>query len=97
MFERRTNGTDSSYVPTFLILTLLHRLPKIKGWIDANNPGDPLIPFSVALEERLAPLSEEEKEAEQKSAGAQSALGKITQAGYASLDVSQLCTLRNVS
>jgi obg-like ATPase 1 len=65
-------------------------LPKIKGWIDANNPGDPLIPFSVALEERLAPLSDEEKEAEQKSAGAQSALGKITQAGYASLDVSQL-------
>jgi obg-like ATPase 1 len=65
-----------------------HRLPKIKAWIDANNPGDPLIPFSVSLEERLAPLSAEEKEAEQKSAGAQSALGKITQAGYASLEVS---------
>ena len=67
------------------------RLPKIKAWIDANNPGDPLIPFSVALEERLAPLTEEAKEAERKSAGAQSALGKITQAGYASLDVSRLC------
>jgi obg-like ATPase 1 len=66
------------------------RLSKIKAWIDTHNPGDPLIPFSVALEERLAPLSAEEKEAEQKSAGAQSALGKITQAGYASLDVSQL-------
>jgi obg-like ATPase 1 len=62
-------------------------LPKIKAWIDVNNPGDPLIPFSVALEERLAPLSAEEKEVEQKSAGAQSALGKITQAGYASLEV----------
>lgn len=66
---------------------LLSRLPKIKTWIDEHNPGDPLIPFSVALEERLAPLSAEEKEAEQKSAGAQSALGKITQAGYASLEV----------
>jgi obg-like ATPase 1 len=65
-------------------------LPKIKAWIDTNNPGDPLIPFSVALEERLAPLSAEDKEAEQKSAGAQSALGKITQAGYASLDVSRI-------
>jgi ribosome-binding ATPase YchF (GTP1/OBG family) len=63
------------------------RLPKIKAWIDANNPGDPLIPFSVALEERLAPLTAEEKEEEQKKAGAQSALGKITQAGYSSLDV----------
>jgi ribosome-binding ATPase YchF (GTP1/OBG family) len=64
----------------------LPRLPKIKTWIDANNPGDPLIPFSVSLEERLSALSEEEKAAAQKE-GAQSALGKITQAGYASLDV----------
>lgn len=66
-------------------LSNLSRLPKIKGWIDTNNPGDPLIPFSVELEERLS-LSGEEKAADQKE-GAQSALGKITQAGYASLDV----------
>jgi obg-like ATPase 1 len=83
------------YVLLLICFTLsshpsLPRLPKIKAWIDANNSGDPLIPFSVALEERLAPLSAEEKEAEQKSAGAQSALGKITQAGYASLEVSSL-------
>ncbi|KAK0195882.1 P-loop containing nucleoside triphosphate hydrolase protein [Armillaria mellea] len=60
-------------------------LPKIKAWIDANNPGDPLIPFSVSLEERLAAMSPEEKEEEQKKIGAQSALPKITQAGYSSL------------
>ncbi|KAF7375118.1 Obg-like ATPase 1 [Mycena sanguinolenta] len=62
-------------------------LPKIKGWIDENNPGDSLIPFSVALEERLAPMSPAEREEEQKTVGAASALGKITQAGYASLDL----------
>ncbi|KAI3604341.1 gtp binding protein [Moniliophthora roreri] len=62
-------------------------LPKIKAWIDANNLGDPLIPFSVALEERLATMSPEEKEEEQKKVGAQSALPKITHAGYASLDL----------
>ncbi|TDL25643.1 hypothetical protein BD410DRAFT_826284 [Rickenella mellea] len=62
-------------------------LPKIKGWIDEHNPGDPLIPFSVALEERLALLPEEERADAEKEAGAQSALGKITQAGYASLDL----------
>jgi hypothetical protein len=62
-------------------------LPKIKGWIDEHNPGDPLIPFSVSLEERLAPLSDADKEAEQKSIGATSGLGKITQAGYSSLEV----------
>lgn len=35
-------------------------------------------------------MTDEEKEAEQKSAGATSVLGKITQAGYSSLDVSDL-------
>ncbi|KAH9933656.1 P-loop containing nucleoside triphosphate hydrolase protein [Epithele typhae] len=63
-------------------------LPKIKGWIDENNPGDPLIPFSVALEERLMSLSSDEERAEEeKKVGATSALGKITTAGYASLEL----------
>ncbi|OCB90195.1 cytoplasmic protein [Sanghuangporus baumii] len=63
-------------------------LPKIKAWIDEHNPGDPLIPFSVALEERFALMeTPEEREEEQKKIGATSALGKITQAGYVSLDL----------
>jgi len=62
-------------------------LSKIKAWIDTNNPGDPLIPFSVSLEERLLKLSDEDQEAELKNIGTQSALGKITQAGYSSLDL----------
>lgn len=70
----------------------LYRLPKIKAWIDANNPGDPLIPFSVALEDRLAQMSSaEERREEETKIGAQSALGKITQAGYSSLDVRLFC------
>jgi ribosome-binding ATPase YchF (GTP1/OBG family) len=51
-------------------------LPKIKGWIDEHNPGDPLIPFSVAFEERLAPLEGQEKKEEEETAGATSALPK---------------------
>ena len=70
-----------------LTLWNVYRLPKIKAWIDANNPGDPLIPFSVALEDRLAQMSPEEKFDEEKKISASSALGKITQAGYSSLDV----------
>ncbi|OCH94907.1 hypothetical protein OBBRIDRAFT_788910 [Obba rivulosa] len=62
-------------------------LPKIKAWIDEHNPGDPLIPFSVALEERLEAMPEEEREEEQKKIGAVSALAKITTAGYSSLDL----------
>ncbi|KAF9473745.1 hypothetical protein BDN70DRAFT_816785 [Pholiota conissans] len=63
-------------------------LAKIKAWIDEHNPGDPLIPFSVALEERLAQITDPaERKAEEEKAGATSALPKITQAGYASLDL----------
>jgi len=72
------------------------RLPKIKAWIDTNNPGDPLIPFSVSLEERLLKLSDEDRESELKNIGTQSALGKITQAGYSSLDVGVTPQSRNV-
>lgn len=66
-------------------------LPKVKAWIDENNPGDSLIPFSVALEERLVNMSEEEKVEEAEKLGlpkgSPSALGKITTSGYASLDL----------
>ena len=63
-------------------------LPKIKAWIDEHNPGDPLIPFSVALEERLALLADdEERKAEEERIGAKSCLPKITHVGYTSLDV----------
>ena len=72
------------------------RLPKIKAWIDTNNPGDPLIPFSVSLEERLLKLSDEDRESELKKINTQSALGKITHAGYSSLDVRVTPQLRNV-
>ena len=44
-------------------------LPKIKAWIDENNPGDALIPFSVALEERLVNMTEEEKIEESEKLG----------------------------
>ena len=49
-----------------------------------------MIPFSVALEERLASLSHEEQLEEEKKIGSQSALGKITNAGYTSLEASYL-------
>ena len=68
---------------------MFSRLPKIKAWVDEHNPGDPIIPFSVALEERLFNMaSDEDRAEEEKAIGATSALGKITTAGYISLDVS---------
>ena len=67
-------------------------LPKIKAWIDENNPGDLLIPFSVAFEQRLEDMGEEEAKEEEKKVGATSALGKITTAGYASLNLIRFFT-----
>jgi len=69
-------------------------LAKIKAWIDEHHPGDPLIPFSVALEERLAAMeTQAEKDEELKKIGTTSQLTKITHAGYSSLDVSMLVVL----
>lgn len=63
-------------------------LPKIKAWIDENNPGDMCIPFSVSLEQRLADMSEEDCKAECEKLGLPgSALGRITTAGYNSLNL----------
>ncbi|KAK4054024.1 hypothetical protein OIO90_003669 [Microbotryomycetes sp. JL221] len=62
-------------------------LPKIKAWIDEHNTGDLLIPFSVALEERVAAEfgNEEAQKEELEKLGTTSALGKITTAGYQAL------------
>ncbi|ETS60332.1 hypothetical protein PaG_05530 [Moesziomyces aphidis] len=65
-------------------------LAKIKAWIDDNNPGDLLIPFSVALEERLLALGSPEAEAAELATlgdNITGALGKITKAGYDGLDL----------
>lgn len=66
----------------------LNRLAKIKAWIDENNPGDLLIPFSVALEDRLVSMPDDASRAKELEAlGTTSALSKITSAGYASMNV----------
>lgn len=83
--------SHSTMYPSLKPRLICSRLPKIKAWIDENNPGDPLIPFSVALEQRLAPLEPAER-AEAEKESAPSALGKITHAGYNSLSVSSPIT-----
>ncbi|CAG8563172.1 1718_t:CDS:2 [Funneliformis caledonium] len=63
-------------------------LPKIKAWIDENNPGDLLLPFSASFESQLSALStKEEKEKFMTEKDAQSALPRIIVAGYQSLQL----------
>lgn len=53
-------------------------LPAIAEWCKTNSPGDPIIPISVALEERLAAFeSDEEVKEECKKIGGDSALPKV--------------------
>lgn len=68
-------------------------LAKIKAWIDANSPGDVMIPLSCSLENTLVAFSPEERQEYLKSleqeAGAPvaSALPKIITTGYSSLQL----------
>ena len=52
-------------------------LPKIAEWVKTNATGDPVIPISVQLEERLAVMSEAEMAEELKTIGTKSALPKV--------------------
>lgn len=52
-------------------------LPKIAEWVKTNATGDPVIPISVQLEERLAVMSDAEAAEECKTIGTKSALPKV--------------------
>ncbi|KAL1604440.1 Obg-like ATPase [Nothophoma quercina] len=52
-------------------------LPKIAEWVKTNATGDPVIPISVQLEERLAVMSDAEAAEECKNIGTKSALPKV--------------------
>lgn len=71
-------------------------LPKMKEWIDANSPGDILIPFSGTFEQKFASAASEGPEALdefKKSCGnTVSVLPKIIVAGYAALHLGYFFT-----
>jgi len=67
-------------------------LPKLKEWIDKNDPGALLIPFSGVLESKVVDMPEDEKAAYLKEAGATSALDKIITQGYKALQLQYFFT-----
>lgn len=60
-------------------------LPKIKAWIDENDPGSVLIPFSGAFELKVIEMDPEARANYLKEVGATSALSKIIKTGYKTL------------
>ena len=68
-------------------------LPKIAEWIKQNASGDPIIPISVAFEERLAAFETEAEAAEEcKNLGTKSALPKVIVTMRQALDLGSFFT-----
>uniref|UniRef100_A0AC34QYU5 Obg-like ATPase 1 n=1 Tax=Panagrolaimus sp. JU765 TaxID=591449 RepID=A0AC34QYU5_9BILA len=67
-------------------------LPKIKQWIDENDNGAVLIPFSGAFELKLLDLEKEERDEFLKKNGTTSALDKIVKTGYKALQLEYFFT-----
>lgn len=60
-------------------------LPKIKEWVEARNPRDPIIPFSADLENKLFDMSPEEQQAYLTEHKTRSMLARIIKTGYSRL------------
>jgi len=67
-------------------------LPKLKEWVDANDPGAMMIPLSGVLETQLADLSPEDRDKFCKENNTQSSLDKIIVQGYKALQLQYFFT-----
>uniref|UniRef100_A0A069DSU9 Obg-like ATPase 1 n=1 Tax=Panstrongylus megistus TaxID=65343 RepID=A0A069DSU9_9HEMI len=67
-------------------------LPKIKEWIDKNDPGALIIPFSGVLENKLSEMDEAERKAFLDENKITSALEKIIVQGYKALQLQYFFT-----
>ena len=68
-------------------------LPKIKEYVDKNDPGAMIIPFSGAFEQKLMDLeSEDEKKAYLEETKCTSVLDKIVVQGYKALQLEYFFT-----
>lgn len=67
LFDKRKKRIELTVIlwPVFAICLFYYsilRLPKIKEWIDANDPGAQLIPLSGVFEHKLMDMPEDEKQ-----------------------------------
>lgn len=65
----------------------------IKDWVAKESPGDPVIPFSVAFEEHIRSLPDEEKKEYMKSHKLNTMLPKIIKSGYQALHLINFFTV----
>lgn len=68
-------------------------LPRIKEWVEARNPHDPIIPFSADLELKLFDMTPAEVEAFCKENKTRSMLARIIKMGYSRLRLISMFTV----
>jgi len=67
-------------------------LPKIKEWVDKNDPKAAIIPFSGAFEHKLSEMEPDERKKYMEEVGANSNLEKIIVTGYKTLQLAYFFT-----
>uniref|UniRef100_A0AC34FJ91 Obg-like ATPase 1 n=1 Tax=Panagrolaimus sp. ES5 TaxID=591445 RepID=A0AC34FJ91_9BILA len=67
-------------------------LPKIKQWIDENDSGGVLIPFSGAFENKVLDMDENDRQEFYKNNSTSSSLDKIVKTGYKALQLEYFFT-----
>lgn len=67
-------------------------MPKIKEWIDKNDEGGVLIPFSGAFELKIVEMEPDQRDAYLKENSITSALDKIVKTGYKALQLEYFFT-----
>jgi obg-like ATPase 1 len=68
-------------------------LPRIKEWVEARNPKDPIIPFSAELENKLFDMTPEEAKAYCTEQKTRSMLARIIKMGYSRLRLISFFTI----
>ncbi|CAD7090151.1 unnamed protein product [Hermetia illucens] len=67
-------------------------LIKIKEWVDKNDPGAPIIPFSGMFEQKISEMEEAERKAYEEETKCHSVLDKIIVTGYKALQLEYFFT-----
>lgn len=67
-------------------------LPKIKQWVDENDPGATVIPYSAAFEAKVHEMGDEERKAYLAQVGVPSQMDKIITTGYKALQLGYFFT-----
>lgn len=67
-------------------------LPKIKAYVDQNDPGAVIIPFSGVFENKLIEMPDDERAVYLKQVSATSAMEKIIKTGYKALQLEYFFT-----